>query len=116
MSREGPRWPLRRVFRLPATRLRARRAVDEELRFHLDGRIEELVGRGIARADAEVEALRRFGDFRAYRKQAAAIDEQIIQERRRMDIFDAFARETKQAARTLARSRGFTLTAVLTLG
>ncbi|MFL5606629.1 MAG: ABC transporter permease, partial [Gemmatimonadaceae bacterium] len=116
MSRDGARWQLRRVFRLPATRARARRAVDEELCFHLDERIEELVARGMTRADAESEARRRFGDIREYRKQAVAIDEQIIQEQRRMDIFDAFVLETRQAARTLARSRGFTLTAVLTLG
>lgn len=116
MSRDGARSQLRRVFRLPATRARARRAVDEELRFHLEGRIEELMSRGLPRDEAEAEARRWFGDMDAYRKQATAIDEQIIQEQRRMDIFDAFVRETRQAARTLARSRGFTLTAVLTLG
>lgn len=116
MSREGERWQLRRVFRLPATRLRARRAVDEELRFHLDGRIEDLVARGVAPAAAAAEALRRFGDLQTYRRQAAAIDEQTIQEQRRMDILDAFVGETRHAARSLARNTGFALTAVLTLG
>ena len=116
MSGDGARWQLRRVFRLPVTRSRAWRAVDEELRFHLEGRIAELMARGLSRADAEAQARRRFGDIETYRKQAAAIDQQIIQEQRRMDIFDAFVRETRQAARTLARTRGFTVTAVLTLG
>lgn len=74
------------------------------------------MARGLSRPDAEAEARRRFGDVEAYRKQTTAIDQQIIQEQRRMDIFDAFVRETRQAARTLGRSRGFTFTAVLTLG
>ena len=97
MSGEGARWQLRRVFRLPATRARARRAVDEELRFHLEERIEELIARGLSRDDAEIEARRRFGDVKEYRKQAVAIDEQIIQEQRRMDILDAFVVGAKYA-------------------
>ena len=53
---------MKRLFRLPFSRDRVRRDVDNELDFHLAGRIEELVARGMSRADAELEARRRFGD------------------------------------------------------
>jgi putative ABC transport system permease protein len=115
MSPDGGRWNLRRVFRLPATPIRARDAVDEELHFHIEGRIEELMAQGRTREDAESEARRRFGDFETYKSAATAIDEQIIQERRRMDLFDTIRRELRQAVRVLARSKGFTVTAIFTL-
>ena len=82
MSNDGMRWHLRRVFRLPLTRARVRGAVNDELRFHVEGRIEELMATGLARDEAEAEARRRFGDFESYRGAAAAIDEQIVHERR----------------------------------
>ena len=50
---------MRRVFRLPESRARARRALDDELLFHLEGRIDELVAQGMSRPDAEAEARRR---------------------------------------------------------
>ncbi len=115
MRGDEPGWQLRRVFRLPSTRARAGTLVDEELRFHLEGRVEELMARGLGRDEAAAEARRRFGDTDSYRRATAAIDEQIIQEQRRMDVFDVVTRETRQAVRSLARSKGFTLTAVSTL-
>ncbi len=116
MSRDGVRWYLRRVFQLPLTKARVRGAVTTELRFHIEGRIEELMAAGLTREDAESEARRRFGDFESYRGAAAAIDEQIVHERERAGIFSAIERETRQSARALLRNRGFTITAILTLG
>jgi hypothetical protein len=106
---------MRRVFRLPESRARARRALDDELRFHLEGRIEELMTQGLSREEAEADARRRFGDLASHRHATLAIDDQIIQEHRRMDFLDLVAREFRHAARSLARSPGFTIAAVLTL-
>ncbi len=114
MTREEPSL-MRRVFRLPESRDRARRALDDELRFHLEGRIEELISQGFSRDDAESEARRRFGDLDAHRDATLAIDDQIIHEHRRMDFLDTVTRELRHAARSLTRSRGFTVAAVLTL-
>jgi predicted permease len=116
MTRRDQPSLMRRVFRLPESRARARRALDDEFLFHLDGRIEELVAQGLSRHEAEAEARQRFGDLDAYRSAALAIDNQIIQEHRRMDFFDTITREFRHAARSLARSRGFTIAAVVTLG
>ena len=116
MTPDDTRGFLRRVFRLPESRARSRRALDDELRFHLEGRIEELVAQGLSRHDAEAEARRRFGNLEVHRNATLAIDDQIIQEHRRMDFLDTVTRELRHAARSLARSRGFTVAAVLTLG
>ena len=47
---------LRRVFRLPFSRRRIGAAVDDELRFHIEGRIEEFIAGGMTRDQAEAEA------------------------------------------------------------
>ena len=44
-------WLSRRVLRLPLTRPRIERAVDEELDFHLEERVDELVALGLTRAE-----------------------------------------------------------------
>ena len=114
LDRRG--WPgLSQVFRLPATRRRVRQEVDDELRFHLEERVEELVSLGMARAAAEEEVRRRFGDYDTYRHEATTIDEQTIRERGRMDTLGALRRESRQALRTLGRSRSFSTIAIATL-
>jgi predicted permease len=107
---------MRRAFQLPGTKGRARADLDDELRFHLEGRIEELMEReGLAREDAEREATRRFGDLETYRRQARAIDDNILLRRRNMDVMETLKRETLSAARTLRRSPSFSFIAILTL-
>jgi predicted permease len=107
---------MRRAFHLPGTKRRARADLDDELRFHLDGRIEDIMDReGLSRADAEREAIRRFGDLETYRRQTRAIDDGILMRRRNMDVMETLKRETASAARTLRRSPSFSFIATLTL-
>jgi predicted permease len=89
--------------------------VDEELLFHIEGRIEDFVARGMTREQAEAEARRRFGDLDGYRRQARDIDERLVRDRRRLELLGAFLRETRRAARGLLRTPAFTLIAVVTL-
>jgi len=108
---------MRRVFRLPGTRRRVQQELDAELQFHIEGRVDELMEReGLSRDDAEREARRRFGDFDEYRRQTRAIDDNILQRSRRMDVMETLVRETRHAVRSLRRSPGFSLIAILTLG
>lgn len=112
----GSRWGgFRRVFRLPASDARVAHEVDEELRFHIEGRVEELVARGWSRDAADAEARRLFGDYAAYRRQARDIDIITHHQRRRMDIADAARRELRQSVRALARTPAFSLVAIATL-
>ncbi|HEX3867494.1 MAG TPA: FtsX-like permease family protein, partial [Gemmatimonadaceae bacterium] len=112
----GGRWTLRRVFRLPATSGRVRRELDDELRFHLEGRIEELMSRAhLARRDAELEARRRFGDLESYRLETEYIDRSMLQRRNKMELIDTIRREVGHAVRSLRRAPSFSLVALVTL-
>jgi predicted permease len=107
---------MRRVFRLPDSPRRRGQAVDDELRFHLEGRIEDLMEReGLSREAAEREARRRFGDYDDYRRQADAIDRGMVQRRNMMTLLESVRREIRHATRALMRSPGFTIISILTL-
>src|SRR5437868_4326010 len=117
MSWRQDRWTqIRRVFRLPPTQRRIRDALDDELQFHLEGRIEDLMERGeLSREDAELEARRRFGDLTTYRREARSIDDTMFQRKNRMEMIDAFRRELRHACRSLARTPSFSIVTVITL-
>jgi uncharacterized protein YjiS (DUF1127 family) len=57
---------MRRLFRLPPSRDRLLREMDDEVRMHLAMRIDELRALGMSEADAEAEAFRRFGSAQDY--------------------------------------------------
>ena len=105
----------RRVFRLPASQARISETVDEEFAFHLEGRVEELMGEGMSREQAYAEARRRFGDVDQYRRQTAAYDQESLRHRDRIELLDSLRREARQAARALLRSPVFTIIALVTL-
>jgi len=113
MSRDPFR--LRRVFRIPFSRRALRDEVDAELRFHIEGRIDELVALGMTRDAAAAEARRLFGDVDTHRRETRAIDEEMLRMQRRNDFAETLARELKHAARSLARAKTFTAMALLTL-
>src|SRR6185437_10267086 len=60
-----PRIPrgVRRALRLPSTRERLLRELDDEIRFHVEERVARLTATGMAVDEAYAEALRRFGDM-----------------------------------------------------
>ena len=107
---------MRRVFRLPRSQRRMDDDLEQEFRFHLEGRIEDLMARdGLSREGAELEARRRFGDARGYRQAARDFDRATLGRERRLDLMDSMRREMKHAARSLLRSPSFSVIAALTL-
>ena len=106
--------PARRAFHLRASP-RLRQDVDDELRFHLEERIEEFVERGMTREDAEREVRRRFGDVDAYGRETQHIDERLMRDRNRLDMMDALRREGRHAVRSLLRTPAFSIIALVTL-
>src|SRR4026209_1204677 len=111
------RWEgLRRGFRAPPRGRGVRGEVKDELSFHLEERIEELVGQGLSREAAEREARERFGDLRKLKAQIERIDLRSARKRARGEARNAVLRDLRFGFRGLRRHPGFSLAAILTLG
>ena len=106
---------MKRFFRLPFSRDRVRRDVETELNFHFEGRIEELMAGGMSRAEAEREAGRRFGDRALVEAEVEHIDVSAHKRRALRERLDDIDRDTRYAARGLARRPLYTLAIVVTL-
>ncbi len=90
--------------------------VSDELAFHLEMRVRELVERGMAPEAARAEALRRFGNLAgvadACRSEGARRDRTM----RRAEWLAELRQDMVYGCRTLVRNPGFTALALLTLG
>ena len=106
---------VRRLFRLPATRQRLVQDADDEMRLHLDLWAQEFRMQGMSAADAEVAALRRFGDLRVYRDHVARRAERNVRWQRIADWFIEWRQDLRFAVRHFAKAPAFTAIAVLTL-
>ena len=106
---------VRRLFRLPVSRTRILRDLDEEMRVHIAMRVEELRALGVSEPDAEAEALRRFGNPDEYRDYAERRSSQRARRLRFSDWIDEWIQDVRFAARQFGRAPGFTAIAVLTL-
>ena len=105
----------RRAFHLSLAR-RVPQDVDAELRFHLEERIEELMSeRNLSRGEATALAEQKFGDVKKVRDELEAIDRAGYRRRARGEWLDGLARDVALGMRSLSRSAGFTVAAVLTL-
>jgi predicted permease len=102
-------------FKLPFSRGRARADAHDEVRLHIEGRIDELVRQGMSRVDAEREALRMFGDPARVEAEVEAIDVSTHRRRElRETVVDAL-RDLRLSARSLARRPSFTIGVIATL-
>lgn len=108
---ETPRW--RRY--LNVVRRDASADVDDELRFHFESRIEELIEQGRSADEARAEAIREFGDVREVRQGLVAINDRVAHKRRRSEWVADLISDVAYAIRTLRRTPGVALGILLTL-
>ena len=103
------------LIELPSRSDRIDRAIDDELRAHLDERIAELTANGVSGEAARAQALYEFGDVDSARRDLRRIDERSA---RRIDLSEwivDLGSDVWRTVRSLARRPAFTLTATMTL-
>src|ERR1700757_5089003 len=88
-------------------RWRAGERLDEELRFHIDQQVAEYVAQGMSPEEARHAALREFGNPAALRDQA--------RETWSWSGVESVLRDVRIAARTLLRTPGFAVIAILVM-
>ena len=89
--------------------------VESELRFHLEMRAQELIGRGMSADRAGAEAERQFGDVEFTKQYMRRMDMGHEGEQRRAEWLGELRQDTRYALRTLLRTRGFAAVAIATL-
>jgi predicted permease len=106
---------IRRVFRLAVRRsARAVADMDDEIRFHIDMRVAQLVAQGWPEDAALAEAQRRFGPFQEMRRSlhaAARRREEILT---MSEMFDALRHDVAYALRQIARAPGLAAAVIAT--
>jgi putative ABC transport system permease protein len=90
-------------------RLRRRREheLEEEIRFHLDTEAEQGIAGGLSATEAREAARRAFG--------SVALSKEITRQMWGWNLLARIGQDTRYAARTLARTPAFSVTAVLSL-
>ena len=87
----------------------------DELEFHFEGRIDELVAAGWTREDARKEADRIFGDRRRIARECRKIATRRKLPRAPGGGMESYLNDIRHTVRQLARNPGFTAAAVITL-
>src|SRR5689334_16261329 len=86
--------------------------VQDELRFHMEMRIQEYESLGMTRAEAERAAAERFGDRSTVEAKLKQHDAAQARRARHRQWFDGVRSDTRLAIRGFRRTPGFFLTAV----
>ncbi len=107
---------LKRFMRVDRDRAGIDRAVADELEFHFDMTVKELVDSGMPLDEARREAHRRFGDVDRTRANLATIDRSHVEHQRRADWWAAFTQDFRYALRGLRLKPAFALSVIATLG
>ncbi len=89
--------------------------VKDELRFHLQAKIDDLVAQGWSPAAARQEAARQFGDLRAVQQIGIRIGEKMERRKRIQDYWNDSLQDARYTFRTLRRDPSFAAISILIL-
>jgi putative ABC transport system permease protein len=97
----------------PAARINA--DVRDEIAFHIEGRVRELVERGWHEEEARAHVLRRFGDVASVERRCREYDAQRIERETWRSMMEGWIRDVRFALRGVRRNPGFAAVVVVTL-
>jgi len=89
--------------------------VKDELRFHLQAKIDDLVAQGWPLETAREEAERQFGDVRAVQQIGIRMGEKMERRKRLQDYWNDSIQDARYTFRTLRRDPGFAAISILIL-
>lgn len=89
--------------------------VRDELRFHIEAAIEDLIAEGWSEEAARREAERRFGDLQAVQRTGESMSMERERRGERREFWSGCAQDLRYALRTLRRDRSFAVIAALIL-
>lgn len=112
MARQPDR-DARRIARIGLPPVEA--AVDDEIAFHVESRVQALRTQGLSEADARRLALAEYGDVEASRRELVAVDRRLRRRRSIVTALDGFGQDIKHAIRSLRRAPTFGVAAFGTL-
>jgi predicted permease len=88
---------------------------DDEIAFHLETKVDELIASGYPQRQARAEAMRQFGPVRAIRRECTRVSRGRRTQASRAEYFAGWARDVRYALRSLLRSKASTAAALLIL-
>jgi putative ABC transport system permease protein len=89
--------------------------LDDELRFHIEARVQDYIARGHSESEARRLTAERLGDMAAARHTCAQIATKRDNRMRRSQLIDAFTQDVTFALRTLGRQKTWAAVAIATL-
>ena len=107
---------IRRLLHITRDRAGIDRAVNDELQFHFDMTMRELMANGMTPDEARKETERRFGDVQRTRERLTTIDRARAGQERRAEWWSAFAQDFRYALRGMRLKPGFAIAVIVTLG
>jgi putative ABC transport system permease protein len=92
--------------------------IDDELTFHLESRVRDLIADGGTAADARAQAEREFGDRASFRRECAGIRHVAAQRRERREYWNGWQTDLRYGCRALVHTPLFSIAAItiLTVG
>lgn len=92
-----------------------RSRVDDELGFHLEMHVRDLIARGVEPALARQQAEQELGDRQSVADECRRLDQDIDQSERRTRLFREVSQDARFAVRMMRRRRAFAAIAIVTL-
>ncbi|MFC1661005.1 ABC transporter permease, partial [Gemmatimonadota bacterium] len=106
----------KRLFRLGHSRQRVDEEVEDELRFHMEGLVDQHMAKGMSKEEAWIRAEEVVGDLEAIRLDLAAAAWKTRRRTLRREWLDGFTQDLRLSLRQVRKRPGFAAVVILTLG